>query len=221
MTEEEWLACEEPWRLLIQAGHQRRKLGLWQVACCRRLAGHLRSKWLQQALTLAERYAEGEVGADALVPYTRAEWTDYCEKTKLRLLPAELTAADAVLWTVAGAGHSPTIISSYVLDALRFATNVAERTVVVETEAKLHVSLFRDVFGNPFRLVALDPTWLTSDVLALASQMYELREFSAMPILADALQDAGCTNEDVLTHCRTAGEHVRGCWVLDLVLGKE
>jgi hypothetical protein len=79
----------------------------------------------------------------------------------------------------------------------------------------------RDVFGNPFRPVAFPPEWRTDTAVALASQMYECRDFSAMPILADALQDAGCTSDDILNHCRGAGVHVRGCWVVDLVLGKE
>ncbi|WP_232069567.1 hypothetical protein [Gemmata massiliana] len=63
--------------------------------------------------------------------------------------------------------------------------------------------------------------WRTSTAVALAAQMYESRDFSAMPVLADALQDAGCDNADILNHCRGAGGHVRGCWVVDLVLGKE
>ena len=51
--------------------------------------------------------------------------------------------------------------------------------------------------------------------------MYEARDFGAMPILADALQDAGCEDAAILDHCRDAnGVHVRGCWVVDLVLGK-
>jgi hypothetical protein len=74
---------------------------------------------------------------------------------------------------------------------------------------------------NPFRPVAFDPEWRTSTAVALAGQMYEARDFSAMPILADALQDAGCDNADILDHCRSPGPHVRGCWVVDLVLGKE
>jgi hypothetical protein len=80
--------------------------------------------------------------------------------------------------------------------------------------------LLRDVFGNPFRPVNLDPPWLTSTVLALATGMYASRDFSAMPILADALQDAGCEDGQVLAHCRGPGPHARGCWVVDLVLGK-
>jgi hypothetical protein len=82
--------------------------------------------------------------------------------------------------------------------------------------------LIRDIFGNPFRPVALDPAWLTSDVVALARGVYAERAFDRMPILADALQDAGCDCEEVLNHCRDAtAAHVRGCWALDLVSGKE
>ncbi|MDY3560575.1 hypothetical protein R5W23_001819 [Gemmata sp. JC673] len=81
-------------------------------------------------------------------------------------------------------------------------------------------SLTRDIFGNPFRPVTFSPFWRTDTALSLARQMYESRDFSAMPILADALQDAGCDSPEVLDHCRGDGPHVRGCWVVDLVLGK-
>ena len=71
------------------------------------------------------------------------------------------------------------------------------------------------------RPVAADPGWLTSTVLALARQADAAREFGVLPILADALQDAGCDDDAVLTHCRdTSLAHARGCWVVDLVLGK-
>ncbi|MDY3553014.1 hypothetical protein R5W24_002104 [Gemmata sp. JC717] len=79
----------------------------------------------------------------------------------------------------------------------------------------------RDIFGNPFRPVTFSPAWRTFTVVALASGMYDSRDFTAMPILADALQDAGCDSADILAHCRGEGPHVRGCWVVDLVLGKE
>ncbi len=80
--------------------------------------------------------------------------------------------------------------------------------------------LFHDIFGNPFRPVSFSPFWRTDTSVALAAQMYESRDFSVMPILADALQDAGCDHDDILNHCRQPGEHVRGCWVVDLLLGK-
>jgi hypothetical protein len=88
-------------------------------------------------------------------------------------------------------------------------------------EQVVQATLLRDIFGNPFRPAALDPAWRTETVLALARGIYEERAFDRMPILADALQDAGCTDEDVLSHCRGPGPHARGCWVVDLVLGKE
>jgi hypothetical protein len=89
------------------------------------------------------------------------------------------------------------------------------------SQERASADLLRDIFGNPFRPVTFSPEWRTDTAVALARQMYESRDFSAMAILADALQDAGCDNEDVLSHCRGPGPHVRGCWVVDLVLGKE
>jgi hypothetical protein len=78
----------------------------------------------------------------------------------------------------------------------------------------------RCVIGDPVHSVTADLSWLTSTVVNLARQVYDSHDFSPMPILADALQDAGCDNPDVLEHCRGPGPHVRGCWVVDLVLGK-
>jgi hypothetical protein len=90
-----------------------------------------------------------------------------------------------------------------------------------DAEYAFQATLVRDIFHNPFRSVEFAPDWRTDTVVALARQMYESHDFSAMPILADALQDAGCDSEDVLTHCRDANQpHVRGCWVVDLVLSK-
>jgi hypothetical protein len=82
-------------------------------------------------------------------------------------------------------------------------------------------NLIEEVFGNPFRHVTFSSEWRTDTAITLAQQMYDSRDFSAMPILADALQDAGCDSDDILSHCRGDGPHVRGCWVVDLVLGKE
>jgi len=82
------------------------------------------------------------------------------------------------------------------------------------------VGPLRDVFGNPFRLVTFDPRWRTSDVVGLARAIYDDGAFERMPILADALMDAGCEDEHIIGHCRGDRTHVRGCWVVDLVLGK-
>ncbi len=89
-------------------------------------------------------------------------------------------------------------------------------------EFEQQTRLLRDIVGNPFRPVSLDPSWLTSTVVALAQGIYEENAFDRMPILADALQDAGCDNDDVLNHCCDEKQiHARGCWVVDLVLGKK
>ncbi len=92
-----------------------------------------------------------------------------------------------------------------------------------EAQARAHqVALLHDIFGPlPFRDIAVHPSWLTSDVRLLARGIYDDKAFDRMPILADALQDAGCDNDEVLNHCRAEGwEHVRGCWVIDLLLGR-
>jgi hypothetical protein len=80
--------------------------------------------------------------------------------------------------------------------------------------------LLRCSIGNPFGPAAFDPEWRTATVVQLAQGIYDDRAFDRLPILADALQDAGCDHPNVLTHCRDTGPHARGCWVVDLILGK-
>ena len=93
---------------------------------------------------------------------------------------------------------------------------------VYAAESAAHCELIRDIFGNPFRLALFSPAWRTDTTVSVARGMYEARDFSAMPILADALQDAGCDNDDILTHCRDPKQvHVHGCWAVDLVLDKK
>jgi hypothetical protein len=98
---------------------------------------------------------------------------------------------------------------------------VVEAWGATVAEAHPEATLVREIFGDPFRPVKAEPEWLTSDVVALARDIYAKRAFDRMGILADALQDAGCDNTDVLGHCyEHLGEHVRGCWVVDMLLGK-
>jgi hypothetical protein len=94
----------------------------------------------------------------------------------------------------------------------------SQRSQRERDEESAQCRLYHDVFGYPFVAVEFEPEWRTSAALALARQMYETRDFTGMPILADALQDAGCDHDEVLDHCRGNGEHVRGCWVVDHVL---
>jgi hypothetical protein len=90
-------------------------------------------------------------------------------------------------------------------------------------ESARQSALLRHVVGNPFRPVAVEQFWLAwnnSTIPKLAQSIYEERAFDLLPILADALEEAGCTNADILNHCRQPGEHGRGCWVVDTILGK-
>jgi hypothetical protein len=83
--------------------------------------------------------------------------------------------------------------------------------------------LLLDIFGNPFRPVPIDPAWLRwqgGTVVNLAHAIYDARQFENLPVLADALEEAGCANADILAHCHSDGPHVRGCWVVDALLGK-
>jgi hypothetical protein len=88
-------------------------------------------------------------------------------------------------------------------------------------ERTLQTVYLRDIVGDPFRPKAIDPTWRTTNVRQLAQTIYQQRAFDRLPIVGDALEDAGYTSQDMLDHCRQPGLHVRGCWTLDLILGRE
>jgi hypothetical protein len=105
------------------------------------------------------------------------------------------------------------------------ALNEADANSCDPNELKHQADLLRCIFGPlPFRPVVIDPSWLTwngGTIPKLAEAIYDERRFGDLPILADALEEAGCTDADTLAHCRSGGEHVRGCWVVDLLLGRE
>ena len=118
-------------------------------------------------------------------------------------------AAVRRVWTAMAAEGNPITPSTF----------YSTRACRIHREAEVY--LIHDICGNPFRTTPLDPHWLTYQVRHLAEGIYANCVFDSLPILADALEDAGCTNADILNHCRQPGDHVRGCWVVDLLLGKE
>jgi hypothetical protein len=127
-------------------------------------------------------------------------------------------------WQALAAVHAATAVS--VPSLLSTASRVARafwsvRRGLLKVEEAAQADLFRDIFGNPFRPPRPEPGWRTRTVVALAESIYEGRAFDHLPILTDALEEAGCEAADLLSHCRQPGEHVRGCWVLDLLLAKE
>src|SRR5262249_8615865 len=122
-------------------------------------------------------------------------------------------AVQAASWA---AWHNMTLFQA--LAGLRAAQQAA---VEPANERRSQARILFDIFGNPFHPVALGPASLKPTVVSLAQAIYDERAFDRLPILADALEDAGCNNADILNHCRQPGDHVRGCWVVDLVLGRE
>jgi hypothetical protein len=110
-------------------------------------------------------------------------------------------------------------------DSSRRAAEAAAKTKPWEVERRIQVGLIHDIFGNPFKpRPTIDPAWLRwndETVPRIARSVYEEHRFGELPILHDALLDAGCDDQDILDHCQAPGPHVRGCWVLDLLLGKE
>jgi hypothetical protein len=204
MTEEEWLVCTDPALMLwaVQDQTTDRKLRLLACAACRAVWVWLENPRCREAIDVAERMADGKAGAEEL------------ETSARRAYEATASARDGAVNTFQ--------VNWRVFDATQPVARHAAISVLNKSGAKYRNSLIRECFGNPFRPVAFDPAWRTSTVVALAEGIYADRAFDRMPILADALQDAGCENNAILTHCRdTSLTHVRGCWALDLVLGKE
>jgi hypothetical protein len=116
--------------------------------------------------------------------------------------------------------HNRCLAYSEVWKHLHFSGSIYGDGFAQNAPAVAH-QLLIDIFGNPFRPVAFDPAWRSESAVALARTAYESRNFTLLPILADALEEAGCDHADILSHCRQPdGVHVRGCWVVDLVLGK-
>jgi hypothetical protein len=126
-----------------------------------------------------------------------------------------------VLWA---AFQRPEYAATSAASAQAWATDPTQGEVHAATERRerrAQADLLRDIFGNPFRPVTFNPAWRSVAAVKLAQAIYQERAFDRLPILADALEEAGCTDAEILTHCRGGGEHVRGCWLVDLVLAEE
>jgi hypothetical protein len=136
---------------------------------------------------------------------------------------ASYTAHDkGTVWLACRAAANAACAAGHALSSQGASEN--EVAAAYNAESAAQTALVRDLFGNPFRHVPLDPAWLAwqdRTILKLAQAVYEERAFDRLPVLADALEEAGCTNADILNHLRGPGHHVSGCWVLDLLLGKE
>jgi hypothetical protein len=207
MTETEWLHASEPHAMLefVQrtGSESARKLRLFAVACSRRVWSRIDALG-QAAVEIAERFADGLVAPDELRAARlacqgaggQASWYAAATKPEIAAHNAARSAQSGVV------GHS------------RVATEADELLV--------QAALLRDIcVPLPFRPIAHDTALRAPTVVPLAQAIYRDRAFDRMAELAHALHEAGCANLEIVSHCRGPGPHVRGCWVVDLVLGKE
>jgi len=220
--EADWLACSDPARRLeYLCLHARgRQLRLLAVARCRRFGRLIQDARSRYAIEMAERLADGQLteshrllaqaGAEAALRELRERDVLSTDKEFIELSAPERAATLILNRDAALAARSGLDVPWCLSDQTLLATRDQDE-----------LALMQDIFGNPFRPVTIKPAWLTATVVSLAQAIYEERAFDRLPILGDALEDAGCTNADILNHCRQPGDHARGCWPVDLLLGKK
>jgi hypothetical protein len=201
MDEAKWLNCTDPAPMLeyLRGKASDRKLRLFACACARAIWDLLEDERARQAVEAGERYADGLTTAEELGVASERAWE----------------AVDACPSEANYSAQSTVEISTY--DA---AVDGARHASLDGVQLKTQCGLLREIFGNPFRPMTTDPSWLTPEVIALARVIYEERAFGRMRELADALQKARCPDADLLAHCGQESDHIRGCWVVDLILGE-
>jgi hypothetical protein len=238
MTEEQWLNGPNPKAMLgfLQGGRARgRKLRLFAAAVSRRAWSMLTDERMRRAVETAEAFADGladeqelraVLGAEADNHDWQGDISDVAHAVALRPSDFDVRAASTVTSHVAHAlGQSAFPEADFDHDSYLGAAEIRS------CEFADHASLLRDIFGNPFRPPAVDPTWLSWNggiLKQLAWAAYEERELpggtldvARLAVLADALTDAGCTDTDLLEHLRGPGPHVRSCWPVDLLTRRQ
>jgi hypothetical protein len=239
MNAREWLACEDPAAMLefLRGKASDRKARLFACACCRRMWDRFDDLRSGRAVGVAERHADGAASDEELKAAAAAAGD--ADRAGMDAASAAVPVASPGAFDAARmyADAGETLYDAF-LDAVYrqpdasrgdylagdpFTEGAPGRVAMARKEAErgVLIVLLRDVFGNPFRPVTPAASWLTPTVLSLARDIYNGRAFEDLPTLADGLEDAGCTDRDILEHCRSGGEHVLGCWVVDLLLGKE
>lgn len=222
MTEREWLECTRPGPMLryLCERESERKLRLFGCGCCRRVWHLLKEERHRWVVEFVEQYADGQKTDEDLVAV----------RVGVSFRATDDNWATGAVESVTAVHTNPHMIrvAAYAAAALADQADHGDAYMVIarryeHVERKMQCSLLRDIFGNPFRAQpSVDCAWLSwndSIVPQLAQAIYDDRAFDRLPILADALEEAGCTNAEMLNHCRQFGEHVRGCWVVDLLLG--
>jgi hypothetical protein len=230
MTPDEWKACEDPSAMLDLVGDRAtdRKLRLFLIACCRRIWPMLADERSRTAVEVAQQFADGIATPTELAAAHEATKAALADKapgapanaTAPHLQPARKVGYDrnrpVMLDVREGASRAVSCVAN---NRLPDATHTWAETV--RDERSFQASVLRDIFGYPYPFVGFDPAWRTPQAVELATEIYTKPLFNRMFELGNLLQDAGCSETIILSHCRTRAMHFRGCWLVDLVLGKE
>jgi hypothetical protein len=221
MTEEEWLGCTDPQKMLesLNGKASDRKSRLYLCECFRRIPSERLPGNVLKAIIVHERYAEKLASRKDLLDARSRAWESVnkfaVQNCRSRSGPTPEDRLHHARMAAIARATSPEID-----DVIHLAN-----PQLLPVPERLHqVGLLRDIFGNPFRRFVIDPSWLVwndATVAKLAQAIYVEWAFHLLPILADALEEAGGHDAAILAHCRGPGPHVRGCWVVDLLLGKE
>lgn len=228
LVEAQWLESGDP-RVLLDFLRDKindRQLNRFAIACCRR-AWTVLNRAFQAAVETTELYLDGlaskEQQEEAMRGANCAAAGCLPVVNRLTAVAAAVTDGMPLSPLIGPFTDNPDLGMVNDRGVMAMVRNIAFAITGQASdpgEFALQCNLLRDIVGNPFRPITLDPSWHTSTVVSLSEAIYGDRAFDRMPILADALEEAGCTNQDILQHCRGGGEHVRGCWVVDMILGK-
>jgi hypothetical protein len=240
MDEGGWLVCDEPQTMLefLRGKARGRKLRLFAGACCRRIWHLLAEGPGRRVVEMAERFADGRTTHEELLSAARAAarvvWEMADSDFDNTVTLASCSATSAACHTAVGQAIGLEMAASGAAYACVHASDecMPAREDTRRKEGQHQAELLRDIFGPLlFRPVAVSPAWLAwneGTVVRLAQVAYQERHLPAgtldnarLAVLADALEEAGCTDAEILGHLRGAGPHVRGCWVVDCLLGKE
>jgi hypothetical protein len=231
MTEADWLACTDPAAMLdfLEGRLSERKLRLFACACCRRIWPLLTSPDSRHAIEVSERFADGRAPqldlAGALIFAARSQGGQAGQAAYLAASRKPLiTTREASAAAIEAAAEAATA-EAHATAANRDAWAAVDAALgrARAAEAEQQAALLRDLLGNPFRPVVVEPSWLSGHggtVPRMARLIYDERRFSDLPILADALEEAGYSNAALLAHLRQGIEHVLGCWALDQCRGE-
>jgi hypothetical protein len=230
MTEDGWNEGADPramLEVLRRSGRaNERRLRLFACGCVRHIGHLLAEERTRQALELSERFADGGASKrEVTQARAAAGWEGLAEARWVR---AAVAAATFGTWRKAAEAAEAVARAAAQMtgpDATAGLAQVAARSVAAwKREREYQAQLLRDIFGNPFRPVpAVEPARLTrkgSAAAELAQAIYAERRFDDLPVLADALEEGGCANVELLGHLRRPGPHCLGCWGLDLLTGK-